>query len=395
MDEAIQVKTIKDNRNYGIDLLRIVSMIMVLILHILGQGGLLDSSKTSEANNYTAWFLEIASYGAVNIFGIISGYVGYKSKHKYANILYLNIQITFLLLISITIYKLRYPSEVVLLDFQKASMPFAYYVIWYYRAYFCMFFFMPFMNMAIDKITRNQGRLLVATIFIIFTCIPTFFNQDCYLSSYGYSAIWLMMLYLTGAYLSKFKINEEKKWWKLLLVYLICTIISFVWKIIPYGFYFMNTLVNYTSPTIYLGAMALVLLFSKFKIHKVPKAGIKFFSPLAFSVYIIHVSPYFWRKFMSYRFNSLGYGSINPILFPFAIIGTAILLFICFALIDYVRLLLFKLCHVKQFCNFIEKKIRGLCAKIFKEEKEPENKDDNIVTEVTKETNENEEIKAS
>ena len=368
MDQSIGIKV---ERNYGIDLLRIVSMIMVLILHILGRGAVLDNYTTKGINNDIAWFLEIACYCAVNIFGIISGYVGYKSKHKYANILYLNIQITFLLLISITIFKVRYPSEVTIDDFKKASMPFAYYVIWYYRAYFCMFFFIPFMNMAIDKMTRNQGRLLIATIFIIFTFIPTFFNQDTYTTSYGYSALWLMMLYLTGAYFSKFGIEKNYKWWVLLLVYLGCVTLTFGWMKFPYELYFMKTLINYTSPTVYVCGITMVLMFAKMKLHKPTIFGVKFFAPLAFSVYVIHVSPYFWQKFMSYRFWK--YGKLNPFAFPFAVIGTAILLFICFALIDAVRHYLFKLCRVKKFCNFIEKKIRCLCSKIFKEEKEETN----------------------
>lgn len=33
-----------EERNYGIDLLRIVSMMMVVLLHVLGQGGILDGS---------------------------------------------------------------------------------------------------------------------------------------------------------------------------------------------------------------------------------------------------------------------------------------------------------------------------------------------------------------
>ena len=33
--------------NYGVELLRIVSMLMVIILHILGQGGVLESCPVS------------------------------------------------------------------------------------------------------------------------------------------------------------------------------------------------------------------------------------------------------------------------------------------------------------------------------------------------------------
>ena len=41
-------------RNYGIDLLRIVSMVMIVILHILGQGGVLDAADNLSPQ-YIAW----------------------------------------------------------------------------------------------------------------------------------------------------------------------------------------------------------------------------------------------------------------------------------------------------------------------------------------------------
>ena len=86
MDNTISIKV---ERNYGIDLLRIISMIMVVVLHMLLQGGVLDNANNLKFNNYTAWFLEISCLCATNVFGIISGYVGYKAKQKYANIFYM------------------------------------------------------------------------------------------------------------------------------------------------------------------------------------------------------------------------------------------------------------------------------------------------------------------
>lgn len=32
-------------RNYGIDLLRLISMLMIVVLHVLGQGGILKSTS--------------------------------------------------------------------------------------------------------------------------------------------------------------------------------------------------------------------------------------------------------------------------------------------------------------------------------------------------------------
>ena len=87
-----------DTRNYGIDLLRIVSMIMILVLHICDIGGMLTFTDR-DANDTVGYFFYAMSFCAVNCFALISGYVGYKSKHKYANIIYLTLQVIFILLV--------------------------------------------------------------------------------------------------------------------------------------------------------------------------------------------------------------------------------------------------------------------------------------------------------
>ena len=74
------MKDKQNGRNYGIDLLRIISMVMIQILHILGNGGILNASIGAPVRNNVAWFLEIASYCAVNCYALISGYVGYGRK---------------------------------------------------------------------------------------------------------------------------------------------------------------------------------------------------------------------------------------------------------------------------------------------------------------------------
>lgn len=86
---------IKKDRNYGIDLLRLISMFMVVILHVLGNGGILASTTNLSLKGEVYWALEILCYGAVNIYAIISGYVGYKTKHKVSHLITLSLQIAF------------------------------------------------------------------------------------------------------------------------------------------------------------------------------------------------------------------------------------------------------------------------------------------------------------
>ena len=76
-------------RNRGIDLFRIVAMIFAVGVHIVGQGGILDASVKQSLGYETARILDILFVCCVDCFALISGYVGYGSKFKPANILYL------------------------------------------------------------------------------------------------------------------------------------------------------------------------------------------------------------------------------------------------------------------------------------------------------------------
>lgn len=93
-----------DSRNYGIDLLRIVSMFFIVLLHSFGHGGLLNGLDTNSTQYKAVYFFEISAYCAVDIFGIISGYVSYNpqgKKVKFSNLLKLWTEVVFLCILYI------------------------------------------------------------------------------------------------------------------------------------------------------------------------------------------------------------------------------------------------------------------------------------------------------
>ena len=57
-------RQIIDQRNYGVDALRMFSMYLITILHVLGQGGVLAVSKGSAF--YGNWMLETFAMCSVN-----------------------------------------------------------------------------------------------------------------------------------------------------------------------------------------------------------------------------------------------------------------------------------------------------------------------------------------
>ena len=155
---------IKNNkRNYGIDLLRIFSMINIIILHInlFSRQLLLNFSSPK----YKAiWRLEVFSYSAVNCFGIISGIVGYK-KYKFSNLIYLWL-IIFFYSISISSYLF-----LVKIGINKKSLFLSFFPIlikrhWYVNAYFSMYFLLPFINYGINSLNKYFHKNIV--IFFIF-----------------------------------------------------------------------------------------------------------------------------------------------------------------------------------------------------------------------------------
>ena len=73
----------KNERNYGIDLLRLVLMYMVCMLHTLGQGGVLSAYEAGTTEYKAFWFMEILAYCAVDGFAIISGYTTVNKPRKF------------------------------------------------------------------------------------------------------------------------------------------------------------------------------------------------------------------------------------------------------------------------------------------------------------------------
>ena len=122
-----------------------------------------------------------------------------------------------------------------------------------------------------------------------------------------------------------------------------------------------NYLISYKSPTIFLAAICLLLFFEKIKISPFWQKIIRFFSPMAFGVYLIHVHPLVFSYLIKDRFTA--YAAFPWIIELLAILGTAVVInLICYA-IDFIRLELFKKLRIRQKLDAFEKKIK---TKVFK-----------------------------
>lgn len=364
----------KSGRNYGIDLLRIISMLMVVILHILGQGGILANCQFLTGSYIVAWFLEIGAYCAVNCYALISGYVGYTAKHRYSNIISLYLQVIFYTIGISLIFLIIMPEAVQFSDIVKILFPFAFTnVYWYFTAYFCLFFFIPALNLVVDKLEKKQLKTIILSITMLFSIIPTIFRRDMFITGDGCSPLWLAMLYVIGAYIRKYEVLKKHKCSKYIWMYFLCIISTWGIKIgVEYVTLKMlgeakggNLLISYLSPTILFAALSLLMFFSQIKVSEKLKGVIVFLSPLAFSVYLIHTAPLIWDNVLCGLFSS--YATVNPLILVSLVLATAITIYLVCSLIDIIRVKLFEFLNIKQKSQQIENYISKKVEKIINE----------------------------
>lgn len=345
-------------RLLGIDLLRMLSMLMILILHILGQGGILEAVIPLSAKYNIAWLLEIAAYCAVNCYALVTGYVSGESNFRYSRMLVLWLQVLFYTLLITTVFKILKPETVGTTAFINALLPVIKNQYWYFASYFGLFFLMPFMNILIRALDKRQFKLLVITLFTVFSIIPTVTPIDVFRIYGGYSLIWLAVLYFIGAYIRLYGPGRERKKAFYIIWYLAS--IGCVWLsklILTYWGYNGNVLIDYTSPFIVSSAVSLLFLFSGMNITKrIPCALIRFFAPAAFSVYLIHAHPLMWNWVMHLRFVSLV--SFGTLAFTASVLAAAVAVFIVCSLVDRLRIALFKIIGVSSVARKIEAKIQ-------------------------------------
>ena len=84
----------KKERMANLEVLRCVAMMMVVVLHYLGKGGLLpDLTAPLSAQDMAAWLLEAFCIVAVNVYMMISGYFLCESSFKLSRLLTLWLQL--------------------------------------------------------------------------------------------------------------------------------------------------------------------------------------------------------------------------------------------------------------------------------------------------------------
>ena len=229
------------------------------------------------------------------------------------------------------------------------------------------------LNHIIHTMNKKDIEIVLITCFVLFSILPTITLNifDPFDIKVGYSMIWLAILYLFGGYFKKYNIVSYFKRKTLILTYAICIIITWLSKlvveVVTYNIFgiakFGNLLIQYISPTILLSAISLFLFFASFKdIDSKAMFIIKYLSPASFGVYLIHTNPLIYEHIIKGSFVFL-----SNMVFIKVVIYAFIIFLIC-CLIDWIRLLVFKMLKINKISNIsklVELKLNSIIADIF------------------------------
>ena len=309
-------------RNYGIDLAKISAMFFMVLLHNLYVGGLLNEQIQNDLPRWiAAWSLESLAIVAVNVFAMASGYLSaHREFIKSAELLQIILQALFwswLILIVLQFAKVQIPSDV-MLKYLLPDKPF-----WYVNAYIGMILLSPFLNAGIKQLQKKQFLGLILVLVLISVTIG--YRGHFYLEG-GYSAYWLIVNYLIGAYIGIYVARTRFKKTKLLLGYLLTAAASLAWaaKVAYAGGSAMATM-SYSTIFVLAQSLFFFLLLTQFtvKSNRMQKV-LKFFSQSSLGVYLIDASAFYALVLPNLFIRWL---NLPPVIMMLCVLGATLVMF--------------------------------------------------------------------
>jgi len=302
----------KNTRNYNLDLLRIVCMLMVIGLHTLNHGGLIEKALISGTPN---WYVGNALFTlclqAVNCFVLISAYFLCTAKFRLSKLASTWLQAAFY---SVGVYLVLVVTGaggtvLSIKELIKCALVVTMDRYWFVTDYILLFCLHPLLNCAIRAMSRKVHLLSCGVLLLLFSVIPNvIYIVDFSGINGGYSLPWFCVLYLLAAYIRLYVPEQVKhqKWMLptfVLLSLVICGERFAATFITPYIFGGVRLTSLFYSYNSIVAVPCALALFQTFRgLRKLPTClnkGIAVIAPLTFAVYLIHeqdvLRPILWN----------------------------------------------------------------------------------------------------
>ena len=298
----------KKTRAANLDLLRIVSMLLIVFLHSIDHSGVLENAKNCGTGMYFyVRFTYALCQVCVNIYILLSGYFMVDSRFRLHKLVQLWMETAFYGFTLKLIFMLAGLDDFSIPSLASCLLPILSGRYWFLTIYVGMYLVSPFLNILIRAMDKKQHSLLNLCLFCVFSVWvsihPKFAGMN---SGGGWGLAWFVVLYITAAWFRLYYEPNGKCGRWLAGFFLIPACIALLQcpplaDILP-GI--VQTVVGhwfrYDSAPVYLMTLCLFVAFLNVEIkNNTLSHGICAIAPLTLGVYLIHahanVSPWSWE----------------------------------------------------------------------------------------------------
>lgn len=335
-------------RSSNIELLRIVSMLLIILFHFSVHGSWPEAGPI--ASDIAVEMLSFGGKLGVNCFVLITGYFMAHSHLKAQSLLRVVLQTWFYSFAILAIFAVAQPDLITPERLRKAVVPIVSGEYWFVTCYLALMVVSPFLNVLYHHLSNDGRSRLMAVAFVVVSLLPTLttFNPV------GNDLVWFFYLYLLGGWVRERREGRDAAFCKLDPLRFVeqwgaartaIASVGVVWASMAlvagahraWGFDYIQPdylIWQYMVPT-FLASLALLVLFQNLKMSVT--ASVNAVAKTTLGIYLIHDNPIV-RAWLWPHFAGIYDGGWAAIL-AFGI-GSALVVFACGAAIDQARIVL-------------------------------------------------------
>lgn len=310
-----QLNTLKPPaRQANLELLRCVAMMMVIVLHYLGKGNFLVGLKEGwlYPAESIAWLLESFCIVAVNVYMFISGYFLCTSSFKPSRLIQLWLQVWMYSMAVGLLGALTGVMEETAFDTHfllTLIFPVAMNHYWFMTAYIILYLLLPFLGIAVQKMTRQQLQVAVLLLLFVFSLQKSILPVRLETDGLGYDCLWYICVFMAAAYVRRFGVPFLEKRGRGIALYGSCCMMIFFGTMILREVYLRTgrlermilVCMDYNHILPFLAAVGLFSAFRRLKVSGKFASFVSKTAPHTLGVYLLHENlglRYTWQNWL-------------------------------------------------------------------------------------------------
>lgn len=348
----------KKERNLGIELMRIICLLMIMSNHIICHGWVIQSVHAGTWKHEILNVIRTVTPAGMFGFTLISGYVGVHGRFRYSSLVLQWLRMWVFSVFFTVLAAVLVPGSVSGEEWKMSLFPTLHSLFWYYSAYLGCSMIMPMVRMAMRRIGFRAASAHMIIVLLMVAVLPCIFDTDAFLVGPWQGAMWLLLMYLTGAYFGWFKPHERMKmpvlWAFAIVSAMLLAGTDLVAQRLGIGWIQRGT-AGYNTRLV-LASLSMLLLFTRLKVRCCRKL-ITWLGGASFGVYVLHEHPQIRKYTISKHAYRLAYlGNVEIVI---GVVLCAAVLYVACAIVDSLRQKIFDALRLRQKLDALETKLIG------------------------------------